>query len=421
MPRKRKKLLDGSKDENVFDIMQGVSINLFVKTGKKKKDELGELLFSEIFGNREVKYRTLHTISLSEIKWNLLDSMNENLFFTIKNFEELSSFNRGFSITELFITYGMGITTGDDAQFVSFEKTDLIYKQQNQELIQTVNYRIFDERLLLYDPDKLERARTKLMSHLFENGNYSLISLRGVRNGLVSKFSIANKIVDKSFVSTLDNGYVFPLYLYSKNDTISSLLVDKEDIVSRTPNLNKDLVTKISVQLGLKFTSEKEFTDGTFAPIDILDYIYAVLHSPKYRSKYKEFLKIDFPRVPYPTDVEKFWKMVKLGGELRKVHLLESPVVTQYITRYPIEGDNEVEKITYREQKVFINKTQYFEGVPQIAWDFYIGGYQPAQKWLKDRKGRILNFEDIFHYQKIIVALTETDRLMKEVDEVFEG
>ena len=168
----------------------------------------------------------------------------------------------------------------------------------------------------------------------------------------------------------------------------------------------------------MKFTNEKEQTTGTFAPIDILDYIYAVLHSPTYREKYKEFLKIDFPRVPYPKDADIFWQLVKLGSELRQLHLLESPIVNQFITKYPVEGNNAVDKIKYEDGKVWINETQYFEGVPQVSWDFYIGGYQPAQKWLKDRKGRVLNFEDILHYQKIIVALTETDRIMREIDKV---
>jgi predicted helicase len=157
---------------------------------------------------------------------------------------------------------------------------------------------------------------------------------------------------------------------------------------------------------------------GTFAPIDILDYIYAVLYSPTYREKYKEFLKIDFPRVPYPENAATFRKLVQLGGELRQLHLLESPVVEQFITTYPVAGDNKVSKVKYEGGKVWINATQYFDDVPQIAWEFYIGGYQPAQKWLKDRKGRELSFEDIQHYQKIVIALAETDRIMKEIDEV---
>jgi len=122
--------------------------------------------------------------------------------------------------------------------------------------------------------------------------------------------------------------------------------------------------------------------------------------------------------VLYPKDETVFWKLVELGSELRQIHLLESPVVSKYITKYPIPGDNVVGKINYHEQKVYINDTQYFENVPQVAWNFYIGGYQPAQKWLKDRKDRVLEFDDIQHYQKIIVALTETDRIMSEIDKI---
>jgi predicted helicase len=143
-----------------------------------------------------------------------------------------------------------------------------------------------------------------------------------------------------------------------------------------------------------------------------------VLHSPSYREKYKEFLKIDFPRIPYPKDKDTFWKLVKLGGQIREIHLLESDVVEKSISKYPIAGNNVVGKIKYDKGKVFINETQYFEGVPEVVWNFYIGGYQPAQKWLKDRKDRELQVEDIKHYLKIVVALNETDRLMKEIDKV---
>jgi very-short-patch-repair endonuclease len=170
--------------------------------------------------------------------------------------------------------------------------------------------------------------------------------------------------------------------------------------------------------LGANSSPPMEGLGAVFTPSDILDYIYAVLHSPTYREKYKEFLKIDFPRVPYPKDKATFWKLVKLGGEIRQVHLLESPAVENYITQYPEDGRNVVVKPKYTSGKVYINDTQYFDNVPQIAWDFYIGGYQPAQKWLKDRKGRTLEYDEISHYQKIIVALTETDRLMKEIDRV---
>ncbi len=209
-------------------------------------------------------------------------------------------------------------------------------------------------------------------------------------------------------------GVLFPLYIYHQNFN------RKND---RYPNLNTEIVKQIAGKLGLTFTNEpfdcaQGDTRTTFAPIDILDYIYAVLHSPTYREKYKEFLKIDFPRVPYPKDAATFWQLVQLGGQIRQIHLLESPKVEQFITQYPIGGDNVVTKPRYQDDKVYINDSQYFNHVPKVAWEFYIGGYQPAQKWLKDRKDRQLDFEDILHYQKIIVALTETDRLMKEIDRI---
>ena len=155
-----------------------------------------------------------------------------------------------------------------------------------------------------------------------------------------------------------------------------------------------------------------------FGELDILDYIYAVLHSPTYRERFKEFLKIDFPRIPYPKDAPTFWHLFALGSELRQIHLFESPVLSKYITKYPIAGDNVVGKINYHEQKVYINDNQYFENAPQAAWDFYIGGYQPAQKWLKDRKDHVLEYDDIQRYQKIIVALTETKRIISEIDKL---
>jgi len=219
--------------------------------------------------------------------------------------------------------------------------------------------------------------------------------------------------------------YIAPLYKYTEKTNQQTTEVTPE----RTPNLNLDIVKEITNKIALTFTNEKEQTPNTFAPIDILDYIYAVLHSPSYRDKYKEFLKIDFPRIPYPKDQTTFWKLVKLGKEIREIHLLESETVENYITSYPETGDNIItrkltknnigyEAITDTLGKVWINDTQYFDNVPLLAWEFYIGGYQPAQKWLKDRKERELKFEDILHYQKIIVALTETDRIMKEIDKI---
>ena len=253
------------------------------------------------------------------------------------------------------------------------------------------------------------------MQHFVNNDNLGIIfKLGNAEENSVSAMITTNIIDFRSWSRPGMQGgdYIAPLYINSTNQR--SLL----DNTYRLPNLNMQIVQPFSEKIGLSFTNEKETTPNTFAPIDLLDYIYAVLHSPTYRQTYKEFLKIDFPRVPAPLDHEKFWQLVKLGGELRQIHLLESPIVEKYITGYPEDGDNIVTKPTYKNGNVYINETQYFSNVQEVSWNFFIGGYQPAQKWLKDRKERELSFEDILHYQKIIVAMSETDRIMKEIDKI---
>ena len=258
------------------------------------------------------------------------------------------------------------------------------------------------------------------MQHFLKGENLGLNWIRPMSSNYDFSIFISKNIADQCSAGNKSAGAgisnIGPLYLYP--ETGKQPLIKTTE---RTPNLDMKIVGQIAEKLGLWFTNEKETDAGAFAsfsPIDILDYIYAVLHSPTYREKYKEFLKINFPRVPYPKDVETFWQFVTLGGQLRQIHLLESPMVEKYITTYPQEGSNVVGKIKYEDGKVRINEQQYFDNVPQIAWEFFIGGYQPAQKWLKDRKNRELSFEDILHYQKIIVALFETDRLMKAIDEI---
>jgi very-short-patch-repair endonuclease len=158
-----------------------------------------------------------------------------------------------------------------------------------------------------------------------------------------------------------------------------------------------------------------------FIPEDIFNYAYAIFHSPTYRTRYAEFLKIDFPRLPLTSDKELFKSLAEKGAELVSLHLMESPVLNTPITKYPIDGSHKVENVAYDEnnQRVYINKTQYFEGVPPEVWNFHIGGYQVCHKWLKDRKGRTLSYDERVHYQKIVVALKETVRLMEEIDEII--
>jgi len=452
--KKKETAPDGSADINVFDIEQGVSINIFVKTGKKKPTELGKVFHFDLFGKREFKYDFLSGNSLENIAFSIFDPFKNNYLFKKIDDTLLKSYNDGINPTTLFQINVMGFQTHRDDFCIDDTKASLAKKlyefSQNKnsedeiskeygvksssdfniqkaqvelskvdiekEIIKC-DYRPFETKYIYFDKIVVDRPRKELLIHSKNKENLILgIGRQGMAVGdiewcltTVSKHPVDANMFRRGGVN------LFPLYLYPETNGQQTIGQTAE----RTPNLNAEIVKQIAEKLGLTFTNEKETTKDTFAPIDILDYIYAVLHSPTYREKYKEFLKIDFPRVPFPKDKDTFWQLVKLGGEIRQIHLLESPTVEKYITQYPEDGNNVVVKPKYENGKVYINDTQYFDNVPQIAWYFYIGGYQPAQKWLKDRKGRTLEFDDILHYQKIIVALSETDRLMKEIEKIM--
>ncbi|WP_350656508.1 type ISP restriction/modification enzyme [Psychrobacter sp. S1-30-MNA-CIBAN-0213] len=467
--RSQETALDGSKDENVFDIMQGVSINVLVKTGKKKAGELGKVYHFDLYGRRNDKYQFLKENNLANIDFVEIFSKSPMYFMLPKNFNGQESYNKGFSITELFDVNTSGVKTHRDNLCISPSKENLktrimdfydknisdntiqskyslkennswkLINQRNgsyhEEKIVRIDYRPFDSQYLYYDSQVADRLRDNVSKHL-KRDNISLIVPRQCasdwRYVLVSKH-----LVDVNFTGTagkFGSGNFFPLYLYNDSDTQTNLLESKaEDKPTRTPNLDSEIVAQIANAIDLTFTNEKEDTAGTFAPIDILDYIYAVLHSPTYRETYKEFLKIDFPRVPYPSDADTFWQLVSLGSELRQIHLLESPKLAAQIKAlslgYPISGDSSVtrkmtktsvgfepDKVDSSIGKVWLNDTQYFANVPLVAWEFYIGGYQPTQKWLKDRHESILDHHDIKHYLNIIAALSLTDDIMQQID-----
>jgi predicted helicase len=250
------------------------------------------------------------------------------------------------------------------------------------------------------------------MRHFLEVENVGLIA---PRHAVTAQYGIfISKIInDINFTGTAGQfgaGLTFPLYLYSEK-------ADLDETDKRRPNLNDEIVQAIAQKTGLQFTNEKTDDVKTFAPIGILDFIYAVLHSPAYRTKYKELLKIDFPRIPYPESAEQFCRLASLGSVLRKLHLMEDVSPANDKATFPIAGSNEIAALKYENGKVFINKTQYFDNVPLEAWEFYIGGYQPTQKWLKDRKGRTLIFDEIEHYRKIITVLSLTVDLQRQIDE----
>jgi len=244
---------------------------------------------------------------------------------------------------------------------------------------------------------------------------------------------VSNVPTPAVFVEIKDGSNVFPLYLYGKENNQKHIEYEQYYPISdrkRIPNINLKFIKIIEKKEKLIFVSDGHGDlSSTFGPEDIFHYIYAVFHSPTYRQRYAEFLKIDFPRVPMTSRPELFRKLCLLGEELVALHLLESPYISQLITRYPVVGDNIVEKgfpkfVAYEEGApgyVYINKAQYFEGVPKEVWDFHVGGYQVCEKWLKDRRGRQLSFDDLMHYQKVVVALKETIRLMGEIDKAILG
>ena len=493
---------DGSADQNVFDIKQGVSINLFVKTNKKAKNELAKVYHYDLFGKREFKYQFLINNSIKNISFNELPQKEPMYFMVNKDFLIKEVYDKGFSLNEFFVVNGVGITTAHDEfvinnnkdfllnKFIDFKLTErdskLLHKKFNvkeklgwnildgydniknnenlEEFIKQISYRPFDNRYIFYEDKLVWRTVRKVMQNFISGENLGIVTARSNKSDNCDHFYISKNIMETKCGERTTQSAIFPLYLYQEPTAF--------DERERIPNFNPKILAEIEAKLGMKLQdlpqgsplsegwrnsqnfdgvsnsdNQQPSTDNQFSPVHLLDYIYAVLHSPKYRETYKEFLKIDFPRVPFPDAVgtsrdlstiqKNFWDLVQLGSEIRKLHLLEEIANKDLQTKYPIAGNNVVAKPTFVKEgsplsegwqnsknfdgvlgKVFINETQYFENVPEIAWNFYIGGYQPAQKWLKDRKERELSYEDILHYQKIIYALTKTDELMKKIDDI---
>jgi len=429
--KKKETAPDSSTDQNVFDIQQGVSINIFVKH-EAQNNEFATVHHAELCGKREHKFNELNANNIETIKWTDLDYTEPYYFFVPKDFESIGEYEKGFKVDDLMQVNSSGIKTHRDAFVIDFDKDILRSRVKdfaNPELseseitnkyklkettsfniaksrklvsledidsnLKRIAYRPFDDRWIYYSPNLVDRDRRETMKNI-EKENLLLVTCKQQSSFDFQHIFVSKNLVDMCTVSsqTKETGYAFSLYLFQEDG-------------SKTPNFNLQIIERI-----------KQIV-GEFTPEDLFDYMYAVLHSPSYREKFKEFLKIDFPRVPYPQDTTTFKKLVALGTKLRELHLLESPTVNQFITTYPIQGTDIVDKPLYEDENVYINETQYVGNVPKVAWNFYIGGYQPAQKWLKDRNGRTLTNEDIEHYQQMIVALTETNRIMKEIDAVF--
>jgi predicted helicase len=458
--KKKETAPDGSKDENVFDIQQGVAIGLFVKDPGKASP--ARVYHVDLWGLREGKYRTLSETDVSVSNWKELKPNSPFYFFVPRDEELLGEYEQSWKVTDIFPINSVGIVTardelaihwsfqdmwetvqnfsslpseeardkyalGKDAQDwkVALAQKDVKDSGLNQKLVTPVLYRPFDIRYTYYTGQSrgfICRPRAEVMRHIIKVNTVLCIGRAGqvIGQGTWDILFSSETIVD--FNLFYRGGNVnFPLYLYPSGQEIASGLYKSDE---RRPNLNPKFIKAISGKLGLKFVEDgKGDLVVTFGPEDIFNYAYAVFHSPTYRSRYAEFLKIDFPRLPLTSDKELFKALVGKGGELVALHLMESPNPNNLITKYPVSGSNTVERVGCDEnnKRVYINKLQYFEGVPSEVWNFQIGGYQVCEKWLKDRKGRTLSYDDLTHYQRIVVALKETIRLMQEIDDTIPG
>lgn len=442
--QKKETAPNGGKDENVFDIMVGTSINIFVKTGKKEKDELAEVYYSDIYGERDSKYDFLRVNSCSTVDYQVVSPVSPFYFWNKNDYSAKTEYDAGFSVEELFCCNVMGVTTARDRMVIDTDRNRLLERLRrfvdpnytddetrqyffgnktagkylpgdsrgwsmsrarnsirgfdHNSVIVPITYRPFDNEFIYYCQEMVDWPRMSIMKHL-QKDNVGFCSVRINSRDNEHTYFVTDHIMDKTLLSSKDNANVFPLYLYENDE--------------KRPNLDKDIWSRINTSVGREVSPE-----------EILGYIYGVLYSTKYREKYKEFLKVDFPRVPYPSSAEHFQKIAAKGNELICLHLMKSADRWPISVTFPERGDNIIEELTWSEEeaivvgRVKINKTQYLGNVSTIAWNAYIGGYQPAQKWLKDRKGRELGFQDILHFGQIIYALEQTNRIMKEIDDI---
>ena len=485
--KKKEKAPDGGKDENVFDIQQGVAIILAVKQNGKRGSAL--VHHANVWGTREEKYDLLTQTSIVQTSWKQIDPQRGSYFLIPQTGELLSEYDRCWKVTDIMPVNSLGIATARDALTIAFsaammDKTvndfsaldveeartnydlgddsrdwkvklaqeDLTQSGLNKANIVPILYRPFDLRFTYYTGRSRGfhcMPRGEVMRHMLAGPNLAFAASRGQEIGRMEHVLCSRMIMGHHAISLKEVNYCLPLYLYAASGRAalgqSDLNLDAADrpagIGSWRPNLNPAFVAELERRLRLTFVPDgcgklgagvgaglapaqghpqgAPLPDpGTFGPEDVFDCMYAVFHSPAYRKRYAEFLKSDFPRLPLTSNRDLFAALVEKGSELVALHLMESPKLAELITIFPGKGSNVVEKVRYTDdnRRVWINPLQYFEGVPREVWEFHIGGYQVLEKWLKDRKGRELSWDDLQHYQKIAVALKETISIMAQID-----
>ena len=432
--KKKEVTPEGKPDKNVFDIQQGVSIIIAVKKNGDEKG-LAEVIHGDLWGARTAKYECLEQASLTSSIFSPIKSLEPQHLFVPQDLKSFPSYSSGFLLRDLMPVNSVGMVTSRDALTIDEDKGTLwqriqdfaklpeeearkkyaikkdvrdwriswaqadLNKDLSEERIIPIGYRPFDARWTYFTGRSrgfICFPRTDVMSHMIGRENLALLVKRQSKLDFSYAFVTSVAVEGCMFESAYANNSVLPLYLYP----------DVQDLdQTRRVNFNPKLYKRLRELAA-------HVTHGTPDEVQVFDYIYGVLHYPNYRDTYAEFLKIDFPRIPWPASPDEFWDVSAKGGELRKLHLMDPATIGP--TPYPFtgDGDNVVDKPRFEDGRVWINATQYFDNAPEVSWGFFIGGYQPAQKWLKDRKGRALSFDDVKHYQRILKILAETDRIM---------
>ena len=470
---------DGSADRNVFDIRQGVAISIFVKDADRSGP--AQVHHADLYGERQAKYDTLSKCDTSNTTWEQLQPKSPNYLFKPWDYELADEYERWHKITDVMPANSVGIVTARDKltihwspeevsqvvkEFASLPpetarnkfslgndsrdwkirlaQSDLKDTGIRNELITPVLYRPFDNRHTYYTGKSrgfMCMPRQEVMRHMLDGANIGLITCRQQsEEGTVwNRYGVTNTVLDECTISnkTREINYLFPLYTYLPAQGL-------EASGKREPNLSPEFTAELEQWLALRFIPDgKGDLVEEFGPEDVFHYIYAVFHSPTYRERYDQFLRADFPRVPLTDNLDLFRALVALGSQLTDVHLLRTSVTDSQPVGFPIPGDNIVESahpkyyapgetplgetVHVERGRVYISKSnrrsgkqgQYFDGVSPDVWESRIGGYRPMDKWLKDRKGRTLTFDDITHYQRMAAALQETIRLTAAIDDAI--
>lgn len=431
--KKREAAPDGSKDENVFDIQQGVAVSIMVRDSAVQ--ELIE--HSHLYGYRDLKYKAMiggqlpaATIVLPKPSYYLFTPQDLNL---------RDEYEQGRVLTEICPVSTVGVVTGQDAKTIGMTLAEAQQLARAHDVpaekVRPILYRPFDKRFIVYDSRVVTRQRAEVMKHMEGGNNLGLVSARSNKSQRQDQFFCSHSLIETKCGESTTQSAVFPLYLYDspKGGLLRSQAPKR---VSRHVNVSEQFVGDLASRIDFTFVRDgRGDLNKTFGPEDVFHYLYAVFHSPTYRTRYAEFLKLDFPRVPVTHDSELFRKLCALGADLAALHLLEDDhqaaswntstarrPIQSPITHFVGSGTAEIAKgyPKYQDGSVFINSSRRFSSVPEEAWNFHIGGYQVCEKWLKDRRGRTLSDEDIVHYKRIVVALNETIRLMGEIDAVIE-